>query len=273
MIYSSGCPPRPCSAWLTKALLIATTARSSCADSKPGDAMPEQLHVFDVAKELGVNISLVIKIADHLNIPLRRGAARVTQGQAARIREECHRGNWKLPPSAARKPEVRLHPDGYFRAGRCACCKLSFRFTEDQDKPKWCRNCGGHYEIRGESPERQLARLIDHEARLSDWCEQASSKANEFESRMKHAYEGRQRWKTAFVEVILAHAESANGKCAACAERCPCTTWRTLEYANKGIAREVERLATLPPSQLDDELNRSEPWRSSKLRGANPFAD
>jgi hypothetical protein len=88
----------------------------------------------------------------------------------------------------------------------------------------------------------------------------ASDKATEYEGRMKSAYVSRQKWKAALVEVAIGHEQTADGKCTCGAKESPCATMRLLEYANKGISRQVERLTTLSREELDHELYPDEPW-------------
>jgi len=47
---------------------------------------------------------------------------------------------------------------------------------------------------------------------------------------------------------------------------------RLLEYANKGIARQVERLTALSREELDRELYRDEPWHADLKADDDPAA-
>jgi hypothetical protein len=139
-------------------------------------------------------------------------------------------------------------------------------------KPPRCENCSDHYEIEGELPDRTISRLRDHEQRLQIWYRTASKRATEYEKRMKAAYEGRQKWKAALVEIAVDHEPVDGGKCMCGANESPCATIRLLEFHNKGIARVVERLTTLTRKQLDLELYGDEPWKADLRLDDDPAA-
>jgi hypothetical protein len=115
-------------------------------------------------------------------------------------------------------------------------------------------------------------RLTDHEQQLRRWYKQASQKASEYETKMKSAFASRQKWKAALAEVAIGHEATEGGKCTCGASESPCATIRLLEFANKGIARQVERLATLSREELDRELYRDEPWKVNLIMDDDPVA-
>lgn len=233
--------------------------------------MQQRLHVFELARELGVSISVIIQVAERLQLPVRRGIAQLTPRQEQLIRDEVERGGWR-----DRKHRVEPEPEPYnasriTRYANCDCCGFHFSY-EGREKPDWCDQCVEHYEIEGESTDRTIARLTDHEPRLRKGYLYSSSKATEYEGKMKSAFESRQKWKAALVEVALGHEPADKGKCTCGASESPCATMRLLEYANKGIARQVERLAALSREELDHELYRDEPWRVDLKADDGPAA-
>lgn len=230
--------------------------------------MPQRVRVFELARELGVSILVVIQVAERLKLPVRRGAAELTPRQEQLIRAEVDRGGWK---DRTRRSETEPAPTYWsapsVRYPTCECCGFRFvHYTPPSEPPPQCEHCTEHYEIEGESTDRVIARLEDHEQRARDRYLAASSKATEYEGRMKAAYESRQKWKAALVEIAVGHEQTDDGKCLCGAKESPCTTLRFLEYANKGIARQVERLAALPREALNHELYRDEPWCDVDLR-------
>jgi hypothetical protein len=212
--------------------------------------MQQRLRVFELARELGVSISVIVQVAEDLSLPVRRGVAQLTPRQEQLIREAVERGGWR-----DRRRRVEEEPRTYdvaptVRYATCECCEFPFSY-EGWERPSWCERCREHFEIEDESTERTIARLRDHEQRVRKWYLHASTKATENEGKMKSAYVSRQKWKAALVEVALGHEPTADGKCACGAKESPCATMRLLEYANRGISRQVERLATLSRKELD----------------------
>lgn len=221
--------------------------------------MPQRLRVFELAHDLGVSILVIIQVAERLKLPVRKGIAELSPRQEQLIRAEVDRGGWR---DRRRRTEEDLKSYDVAPAVRyatCECCGFPFSY-EAWEQTLWCEHCAEHNEIEGEPADRVIARLADHEQRVRKWYLRARSKATEYENRMKSAFESRQKWKAALVEIALGHEQTDGGKCTCGANESPCATMRLLEYANKGIARQVERLITLTREELDRELSREEPW-------------
>jgi len=228
--------------------------------------MTQRLRVFELARELGVTILVIIQVAERLRLPVRRGVAELTPRQEQLIRNEVERGGWrnrKHRTEEEPKPTYNAVPS--LRHSTCDCCGFLFTYVS-WEQPEWCEHCAGHFETESEPADRTIARLKDHEQRVREWYLAAKSKATEYETRMKSAYESRQKWKAALVEIAIGHEPTDDGRCLCGAKEYPCATVRLLEYANKGISRQVERLAALPREELDRELYREEPWRNADLR-------
>ena len=222
--------------------------------------MQQRPRVFELARELGVSISVIIEVAGRLKLPVRRGIAQLTPRQEQLIRDEVERGGWRDRRHRV-EPESRPYefvPTVHYTA--CDCCGFHFSY-EGWEKPDWCDQCAEHYEVEDESTDRTVARLANHEQRLRKGYLFSSSKATEYEGRMKSAFESRQKWKAALVEVALGHEPTDKNTCTCGANESPCATMRLLEYTNKGIAKQVERLTVLSREELDHELYRDEPWR------------
>jgi hypothetical protein len=233
--------------------------------------MPQRLRVFELARELGVSILVIIQVAERLRLPVRRGIAELTSRQEQLIRNEVDHGGWR-----DRQRRVEPEPEPYniapaIRYATCECCGFHFSY-EIRERSDCCEYCIEHFEIEGESAERTIARLGDHEQRLRKRYLYSSGKATEYEGKMKSAFESRQKWKAALVEVAIGHEPTDKGKCTCGASESPCATMRLLEFANKGISRQVERLTTLSREELDRELYRDEPWRVNLKADDDPAA-
>jgi hypothetical protein len=232
--------------------------------------MTQRLRVFELARELGVTILVIIQVAERLQLPVRRGVAELSPRQEQLIRIEVDRGGWRDKRRRAEpEPEWSNNPRPYPRYATCECCGLHFTYVGFK-KQDWCEHCTDHYEIENESANRTINRLTDHEQRLRARLNYASGKATEFEAKMKSAYESRQKWKAALAEIAVGHEPTESGKCTCGASESPCATMRLLEYSNKGIARQVERLTGLSREELDRELYRDEPWKVNLIVDDDP---
>src|SRR5580704_3155915 len=60
-----------------------------------GFVMQQRLRVFELARELGVSILVIIQVAQRLKLPIRRGIAELTPRQEQLIRDEVDRGGWR----------------------------------------------------------------------------------------------------------------------------------------------------------------------------------
>ena len=57
--------------------------------------MQQRLRVFELARDLGVSISVIVEVAGRLQLPVRRGIAELTPRQEQLIRDEVNRGGWR----------------------------------------------------------------------------------------------------------------------------------------------------------------------------------
>jgi hypothetical protein len=197
--------------------------------------MPQRLRVFELARELGVSIPVIIRVAESLRLPVRRGIAELTPRHEQLIRNQVERGGWR---DRKRRTEVESKPYDVtppVRYATCECCGLHFSYTGWQRSDR-CEQCTEHFEIEGESADRTIARLEDHEQRLRERYLYASRKANEYEDRMRSAYESRQKWKAALIEVALGHEPAGDSKCTCGAKESPCATIRP-ESASRSVTR------------------------------------
>jgi len=225
--------------------------------------MKQRMRVFELASELGVRLPVIIHIAEDLGLPVRRGVAQLTPRQETLIRDEFSRGTWKDQGQRRKDSREPSRPQDALRYAKCECCELTFTYGDSNglERPRWCQDCADHYQTADETSERAIARYANHEQATRARWQYASQRATEYASRMKMAFESRQKWKAALVEIALGHELTNEGNCACGASESPCATIRMLEYANRGIARQVERLTSLSREELERELYADEPWR------------
>jgi hypothetical protein len=224
------------------------------------------MRVYELAKELQVSSLEVVKSARALGFNVISASAMLHAKQVDALRGRVVPRGPRQPVAPASSALPKTRPGGVVRSATCACCGLLFGFDASRlavggDRPVRCEPCREHYEINGEDTGRTLSRYQDHERRVRAAWEFAAKKASEYEERMKAALGSRRRWKAALAEVVLAHEEVGDHKCSCGAKAYPCFTVKQLEQANRGIAREVERLGALSDEALDRELYPDEPPR------------
>lgn len=209
------------------------------------DNMAEHVFVPDIAREFGVKIADVLRTAERLSLPIRRGAARLTSLQAQQLRQAYKDGAPRqrfVPPPPPQPRFERL------RTSRCLCCDLSFK-QKESEADLHCELCADHYEIAGEDASRTIARLVAHIELFRGRYEQVATKATSYENRMKSALASRDKWRKMLVEVMLGHEPEKSGCCCG-APVLPCGTRRQVEMSNRGIYRQIEQFEGMHHDEL-----------------------
>lgn len=210
--------------------------------------MADYLFVPDIAREFGVKIPDVLRTAQNLGLPIRRGAARLTPSQVRQLREAYKHGSTiRRPPPEPPRPRF-----AGLRTSRCHCCGLAFELKEDETQLH-CGLCADHYEVDGEDANRTIRRLNSHVELFRGRYEQVAAKATEFQARMKSALASRDKWRRMLVEVALGH-EPERGGCCCGAPVYPCGTRRQVEMSNRGIHRQIEQFEGMHHDELLEVL-------------------
>jgi hypothetical protein len=75
-----------------------------------------------------------------------------------------------------------------------------------------------HYHQPGESRERELTRLRDHDARMGDAFLRARVAADEYRHKLWAMAESRDDWREAAIMLVIDHIEGRDGRCDKCRE-------------------------------------------------------
>lgn len=209
--------------------------------------MNEPRSVPELAKELGVKIPDVLRACASLNLPIRRGAARLTTQQVRRLRRAHEEGFLTRRKPAPIPPKSQPRADDW-ATSECKCCTFRFEHSPEQ-APLHCQDCAAHYETDGEPHVRTIRRLSSHCEILERRATAAASKAAEYHDRMKAALRSRDTWKRVLVDVALGHERTDEGCCCGAPEY-PCASRLQLQLSNPGIAHRIEELECLPPGEL-----------------------
>lgn len=207
-----------------------------------------------IGKEFGVMAVDVTNAAEVLGINARRRSAKLTPTQATQLRNYFTARSRPRPTTTSQRPPISPESE-QSRHGTCKCCEMKFVYHPNRVAAKIesdvrCGDCRKHYHVSGESSEREIERLSNHNERLRKHSTFAAEHATQYESRMKSALRSRDLWRAALVRALQVHQRTGDGRCACGLAGYPCPTVTTLEEANQGIARQVERFLTLD----DDEL-------------------
>lgn len=136
----------------------------------------------------------------------------------------------------------------------CSCCQLTVQGSAGPG-PLLCSACVHHYEVAGESIERQLARLGEHDQRMRASYVRARAAADEYRQQRDSAYRQRDDWREAAIKLVHDHYDSGKGRCVRCGQEFPCRPWKLLEELNRGFARRAETWACFTPEELERHLH------------------
>ncbi len=232
--------------------------------------MTERITVAALAKELGLGQQEIYKQLIELGLSARKMSATLPAVQADKIREHnvsqraAHTRRlrqWEQQRAKQKKAGTMTPSEPVQRqasqANVCQCCERRWlcRSPADEAEPL-CISCRSHYAKDAEEIERTLARETSHARLYRDDREKAHKQVADSYKEKADAYAARNRWRAALVRVVLDHEplDDGSGECW-CGGIYPCRTWQRLEQVNKGLHRQVEQLAALPPGELENELD------------------
>jgi hypothetical protein len=70
----------------------------------------------------------------------------------------------------------------------------------------------------------------------------------------------RNSWRGALVDVMTAHEENPSHGCKCGAKVYPCSTWKALERANRGVTRQVEDFLAMKDDERHAALYNQDHW-------------
>lgn len=221
----------------------------------------DKIQVVDLAKELGVAIADVQHGLVVMRLPERNSALGWISGQhATMMRNGLKGGAWR-PRSrrGGQRPAVIVAPTKRPARARpvnltCNCCALPFQaqVVEGDPIPARCGACGEHADLNAE-----LQRLADHLTWTRRYLDRVRAKADDLAHAKDEAFDSRNTWRRATVELMLHHCplDTDESTHCACGEPTPCTTRRLLVSVNPGIASQVERFEAMHDAQRASELS------------------
>jgi hypothetical protein len=246
----------------------------------------ERIQLPVLAQELGLGRIDMMKLVQRSGVNVVRYAAMLSSAQADRVRQQFRtegdierrrQETWQAaeeraaqaaPTQQRREPLPQRTADETQDVGpprSCACCGIEITVSvstlraDPGDIPRRCRACTGHFEIGGEAPERQLARLAEHDNRLRQAYWEMWRRAQDLNKRLGQSRRSRNSWRGVLVEIMDRHAETTTG-CSCGSKSFPCVTWHALEKGNRGITKEVDHFLTLKDDERRAALYPHDHW-------------
>ncbi|GAA2071974.1 hypothetical protein GCM10009821_07470 [Aeromicrobium halocynthiae] len=216
----------------------------------------ERIRVVDLAKELHVSPRLLVQTAHKLNINVLRGTALLHSGQVHQLRQ--YYKNMRAThaphstPSIASPPSPRRRHDE-LRPSMCVCCEYMFMRRPEGESRELCKDCRAHFKRDGEPQWQTVVRLEDHVKKSREMVNSYREAANSASKERDLAYEKRNKWMAALVEIVVAHGPDEEGPGCSCGStEFPCLTRRHLAQVNRGIFNRCEELEGMN----EDEFNK-----------------
>jgi hypothetical protein len=216
------------------------------------------------AKEIGISIPDFQPYARKASVPASRGATLLNELQVVKVRRELakertaeqkHRSNSPgMTIYQEHRPAVSLTTQSEQRP-ECRCCRLTVAMGADVAAAQLCKACESHYETPDEPLSRRIARLSDHERRMTEADMRAREFADQARAQRDSAFKSRDSWKRVAVMLTLDHEDNGKGRCSRCNAAFPCRAWKLLEELNIGCHRATERLAGFSDTELERHLS------------------
>lgn len=213
--------------------------------------------VADLAHEFHVKIRHVELAAHDAKLKVRGGVRTLTNREAEVIRAVLRQQTTRRAQEpAGLLPAPRVAPSPTWLTDWCACCGLRGRCRVPRlGQPLHCERCETHWRQEGESVERTLERMLEHEPRLLAYARGGFEAASNAKSQAAAALATRDTWRATLVEVMRGHEQrEPDGGCVCGATSYPCPTMRVLDAENRGVSRQVECYLGLPDDELRREL-------------------
>lgn len=221
--------------------------------------------IAQIAKEYGLSIREVGDCARKVGVSAQRGAAKLHPSQVDKMRgelEAMRRSNesframrdtevhYALADHRPVEPEI---PDDVIHV-ECSCCQVRLDCRGDLGQPL-CGHCREHYPMPGESVDRELLRLRDHDARMRAAFVRARSACDEYRSKLWRVTENRDDWREAAIRLVMDHREGEKRRCDKCGQSFPCESVRTLRDVNRGFVHRAETAAIFSEEELQRHLH------------------
>jgi hypothetical protein len=222
--------------------------------------------VASLGGEYGLPIREVQDIARKAGVSAQRGAAKLSPSQVAKLRPALATARREMEAVAAVRaenlrlqlnnpiPETRSVAPGDSVYAECDCCQLRLNCGRDVGM-QLCDSCRDHYHRPGESRDRELRRLRDHDERMRAAFLRARAAADEYRQALRGVAENRDDWREAAIKMVIDHTERGDGRCNECEQLFPCELVRILRGVNYGFALKAETYAAFSDEELERHLH------------------
>ncbi|MGH3969992.1 MAG: hypothetical protein ACRDTV_18210 [Mycobacterium sp.] len=226
--------------------------------------MPPTYTIASLAGDYELSVREVQDCAREVGVSAQRGAAKLQPAQVAKLRPALASARSRKKAWAERRAEnIRLELNNPVPEPQsaddvihveCDCCQLRLNCRGDVGMPL-CDYCRDHYHQPGESRERELTRLRDHDERMRVAFVRARVAADEYRMHLRRIVENRDDWREAAIKLVIDHTEGSDGRCNKCEQPFPCELVRILQGVNYGFARKAESWSCFSDEELDRHLH------------------
>lgn len=212
------------------------------------------MKIFELAREYDLSIPEVQDCARKLGLPWTKGVTMLNGSEVAKIRpalaDSQRTKNWQRD----RRTESAASREGDVVRVECECCQLKLDCRADQGA-SYCDTCRGHFALPGESVERKIARLTDHDQRMREGYVRAREAYHDCKRQLAKALQGRDDWRTAATKLVHDHIAGPKGKCDKCQKQYPCEPVQILRSVNYGFSKYTERMAGYTDQEVERHTN------------------
>jgi hypothetical protein len=220
-----------------------------------------------VGGEYGLSVRETQECARKVGVHRAKGATQLRPAEVEKLRPALAKAqSAKAALDALRTENTRAEleslapepPPRVVTDDECDCCHLRLdSHSEMEEGVPLCGHCRDHHYQPGESRNRELARLRDHDKRMRSAFLRARSAADEYRKALRGVAENRDDWREAAVRLVIDHTEGPDRRCTKCDQQFPCELVGILSAVNRGFARKVESLAGFSDKELDRHLHPS----------------
>lgn len=212
--------------------------------------MPQFTMLHVLGREYGLSIPETQECARKLGLPWQSAVTKLNGNQVKELRPALE-AQQDLNVWIRSRPIPELSESRDVVRVECGCCQLTLPCRGDLGEAL-CDRCRTHFEKPGESVDRKLERLGDHDERMRTAYVRAREAYHESRREVGNALQSRDDWREAAVRLVHDHIANGKGRCMKCKHPFPCEPVQIIRSVNYGFYLHAEKLAGFS----DDEVGR-----------------
>jgi len=215
--------------------------------------MSRFMKIYELAREYDLSTFEVQECARKLGLPHSKAVTMLNAEQVDLLRPALEAEQRMKHWQRSRRGQATNAKGDVVRV-ECACCQLTLDCRADHG-PSLCGACRDHFAIPGESVERKVARLGDHDVRMRKAYLAAREAYHESRRKVASALASRDTWREAATKLVQDHIAGLRGHCNKCNQLFPCEPVRVLQSVNYGYWKFVDGLAGFSEEETERHTN------------------